>query len=57
MDFKVMKVIDAEIITRSHIGKYIFILHITLTASESKLPFILNCWQFPVHIYCICNDN
>ena len=42
------KVIDAEIITGSHIGKCVFIPRITLPASESKLPFILNCWQFPV---------
>ena len=44
------KVIDAEIITGSHIGKRVFISRITLTASDSKLPFILNRRQFPVRL-------
>src|ERR1043165_8290251 len=44
------KVIDAEIITGSHIGKRVFIPRITLTASESKLPFTLNRRQFPIRI-------
>ena len=44
------KVIDAEIITGSHIGKHVFIPHITLTISESKLPFILNRRQFPIRV-------
>jgi hypothetical protein len=44
------KVIDAEIITGSHIGKHIFIPHITLTASESKWPFTLNRRQFPIRV-------
>jgi ATP-dependent DNA helicase PIF1 len=42
------KVIDAEIITGSHMGKCVFIPRITLLSSESKLPFILNRQQFPV---------
>jgi len=42
------RVIDAEIIIGSHIGKRVFILHITLTLSETKLPFILNQRQFPI---------
>ena len=44
------KVIDAEIITGSHTDKCVFIPRITLTPSETKLPFILNRRQFPVHI-------
>jgi ATP-dependent DNA helicase PIF1 len=44
------KVIDAEIITGSHAGKRVFIPRITLTASETKLPFTLNRRQFPVRV-------
>ncbi|CAI2178564.1 789_t:CDS:2, partial [Funneliformis geosporum] len=44
------RVIDAEIITGSHIGKCVFIPCITLTLSETKLPFILNQRQFPICI-------
>lgn len=44
------KVIDAEIITGSHIGKHVFIPRITLIVSESKLPFTLNRHQFPVRV-------
>ncbi|CAG8588503.1 236_t:CDS:2 [Cetraspora pellucida] len=35
------KVIDAEIITGSHINKRVFIPRITLTPSDTKLPFTL----------------
>jgi uncharacterized protein with FMN-binding domain len=44
------KVIDAEIITGSHIGKRVFIPRITLSPSESSLPFTLKRLQFPVHV-------
>jgi len=44
------KVIDAEIITGPHIGKHVFIPRITLTPSESKLPFNLSRRQFPVRV-------
>jgi hypothetical protein len=44
------KVIDAEIITGSHIGKRVFIPRITLSSSESSLPFTLKRLQFPVRI-------
>ncbi len=44
------KVIDAEIITGSHMGKRVFIPRITLTPSETKLPFILNRRQFPIRV-------
>ena len=44
------RVIDAEIITESHTGKRVFIPHITLTPSETKLPFILNWHQFPIRV-------
>lgn len=44
------KVIDAEIITGSHIGKRVFIPRITLSPSESRLPFTLKRLQFPVRV-------
>src|SRR3989337_3653722 len=44
------KVIDAEIITGSHVGKRVFIPRITLTPSDSNLPFILKRRQFPVRV-------
>ena len=44
------KVIDAEIITGSHIGKRIFIPRITLSPSENSLPFTLKRLQFPVRV-------
>src|SRR6266511_3795157 len=40
------KVIDAQIITESHIGKCVFILHITLIPFETNLSFILKQQQF-----------
>ncbi|CAB4418715.1 unnamed protein product [Rhizophagus irregularis] len=44
------KVIDAEIITGSHIGKRVFIPRITLSPSENSLPFTLKRLQFPVRV-------
>jgi PIF1-like helicase/Helitron helicase-like domain at N-terminus len=44
------KIIDAEIITGSHIGKHVFIPRITLSPSENNLPFILKRRQFPIRI-------
>uniref|UniRef100_U9UVF3 Uncharacterized protein n=1 Tax=Rhizophagus irregularis (strain DAOM 181602 / DAOM 197198 / MUCL 43194) TaxID=747089 RepID=U9UVF3_RHIID len=44
------KVIDAEIVKYSHISKHVFIPHITLTTSETKLPFVLGHQQLPVHV-------
>src|ERR1041384_4905327 len=44
------KVIDAEIITGSYIGKRVFIPRITLSPSENNLPFILKQLQFPIRI-------
>jgi hypothetical protein len=44
------KVIDAEIITGSHIGKRVFIPRITLSPSDNNLPFILKRMQFPIRI-------
>jgi len=44
------KVIDAEIITGSHIGKRVFIPRITLSPSENNLPFVLKRLQFPVRV-------
>ena len=44
------KVIDAEIITGTHIGKRVFIPRITLSPSENNLPFTLKRLQFPVRL-------
>jgi ATP-dependent DNA helicase PIF1 len=44
------KVIDAEIITGSYIGKRVFIPRITLNPSDSSLPFTLKQLQFPIRI-------
>ena len=44
------KVIDAEIITGSHLGKRVFIPRITRTPSDNNLPFILKRRQFPIRI-------
>jgi len=44
------KVIDAEIITGSHIGKRVFIPRVTLTPSNNDLPFILKRRQFPIRV-------
>src|SRR5947207_78366 len=44
------KVIDAEIITDTHIGKRVFIPRITLSPSENNLPFTLKRLQFPVRL-------
>ena len=44
------RVIDAEIITGSHVGKRVFIPRITLTPSETKLPFVINRRQFPIRL-------
>ena len=44
------KVIEAEIITGSHIGNHVFIPRITLSPSNNSLPFILNRRQFPICI-------
>ena len=44
------KVVDAEIITGSHIGKRVFIPRITLNSSEHSLPFTLKRLQFPIRM-------
>jgi ATP-dependent DNA helicase PIF1 len=44
------KVIDAQIITGSHIGKRVFIPRVMLTPSDTNLPFILKRRQFPIRI-------
>jgi ATP-dependent DNA helicase PIF1 len=44
------KVIDAEIITGPHIGRRVFISRISLTPSDTNLPFILNQRQFLVRV-------
>ncbi len=44
------KVIDAEIITGSHIGKRVFIPRVILTPSNNDLPFILKRRQFPIRV-------
>ena len=44
------KVIDAEIITGSHVGRRVFIPRITLSPSNNNLPFILKRRQFPIRV-------
>jgi ATP-dependent DNA helicase PIF1 len=44
------KVIEAEIITGSHVGSHIFIPRMTLSPSDSSLPFILKRRQFPIRV-------
>ena len=44
-------VIEAKIITRSHVGHKVFIPRIVLSPSETKWPFVLKRRQFPV---CVC---
>ena len=42
--------IDAEIVSGKHAGKRAFIPRITLTASDSGLPFDLRRRQFPIKL-------
>ncbi|GBC51002.1 ATP-dependent DNA helicase PIF1-like [Rhizophagus irregularis DAOM 181602=DAOM 197198] len=44
------KVIEAEIISGSHVGSRVFIPQMTLSPSDSNLPFILNRRQFPIRV-------
>jgi hypothetical protein len=44
-------VIEAKIITGSHVGQKVFIPRIVLSPSETKWPFVLKRRQFPV---CVC---
>ena len=44
------KVIDAEIMTGPHIGSRVFIPRISLTPSDTNLPFILKRRQFPIRV-------
>jgi len=44
------KVIDAQIMTGPHISSRVFILWISLTPSDTNLPFILKWCQFPVRV-------
>nr|CAG8627565.1 809_t:CDS:2 [Entrophospora candida] len=41
-------VIEAEIITGKHSGNCVFLPRITMTPSNTDLPFIFKCHQFPV---------
>ena len=43
-------VIDAEILTGSHLGKRVFIPRIRITPSNIDLPFQLVRHQFPIHL-------
>ena len=43
-------VLDAEIITGTHIGKRVYIPRIRLTPSDPTLPFILARRQFPIRL-------
>jgi hypothetical protein len=44
------KIIEAEIITGSHIGSHVFIPRMTLSPSDSDLPFVLKRRQFPIRV-------
>jgi ATP-dependent DNA helicase PIF1 len=44
------KVIDAEIVTGSCIGTRVFIPRMTLSPSDTNLPFILKRRQFPIRV-------
>ncbi|KAL0722292.1 hypothetical protein Bca4012_036891 [Brassica carinata] len=44
------RVLKAEIITGSHIGKEVFIPRIVLLHDETKLPFTLRRRQFPIRV-------
>jgi ATP-dependent DNA helicase PIF1 len=44
------KVIDAEVITGSHVGSRVFIPRMSLSPSDSNLPFNLNRRQFPIRV-------
>ena len=44
------KVIDTEIITGSHVSNHVFIPRISLSPSNTSLPFILKQRQFPVRV-------
>src|SRR6266540_596046 len=43
-------VIDAEILIGSHLGKRVFIPRISITPSDTELPFKLICRQFPIRL-------
>src|SRR6266498_1861119 len=43
-------VIDAEILTGSHLEKRVFIPRISITPSDTELPFKLIRHQFPIHL-------
>ncbi|CAG8679345.1 5255_t:CDS:2 [Cetraspora pellucida] len=43
-------VIKAKIITEKHFGKHVFLPYITMSPSNSDLPFVLKCHQFLVHL-------
>ena len=52
------RVINAEIATRVHKQKRVFILRIILTSSESELRFVLRRRQFPISLaYCITTNK
>ena len=50
-------VIDAEILTGSHLGKRVFIPWIRMVPSDTDLPFQLVCRQFPIHLACAMTIN
>ena len=44
------KVIDAEVITGPQVGRRVFIPRISLTPSDTNLPFVLRRRQFPIRV-------
>lgn len=51
------RVIEAVIITGSHVGDCVYIPRIELTAKQSNSPFVLRRRQFPVCVCVLCYDD
>jgi len=49
-------VLEAEILTGSHIGKHICIPRIVLNAPASKWPFTLQHQHYPIHLNLLCTE-
>ena len=50
-------VLEAEIITGSHIGSRVLIPKLKLAPSDVNLPFILQCCQFPIRLSYVMTIN
>lgn len=45
------RVLEAQIITGSHIDEKVLLPRIALHVSSTKWPFVLSRWQFPIRLY------